>query len=188
MLELTSKDAVRLSELERVIESGLSTFQAVGRALMTIRDERLYKPTHKTFELYCRERWKMGRSYACRLIQACQIGQDLLPNGQQNGDPPNNERQARKVIDSARIAELKRKALASLPPAERDEVIAEQENQLKRNSMPHVHGGQGRKERLNQIERVGKRWRGLVEGLGDEADPILKKFDSIMDLIRGLPE
>lgn len=42
---------------ERVIQDSLTTFWKVGRALAQIRDERLYRTTHGTFEDYCRERW-----------------------------------------------------------------------------------------------------------------------------------
>jgi hypothetical protein len=175
MNDLTSKDTVRLAEMERVIESGLSTFQAVGRALMTIREERLYRETHSNFEDYCRERWKFRRRYADRLIQACQIGKDSSPNGTQ----PETERQARKLISNELLAEIKRKALASLSPEERDEAIQADEDRLKRNSMPHTRGGQGRVEQMVKLERVGKRWHDLLEGLGDEAEPYLKRFDRL---------
>ena len=43
----------RLAELELVIERGLKTFVEVGAALLGIRDGRLYRETHATFEDYC---------------------------------------------------------------------------------------------------------------------------------------
>ncbi len=35
----------------------VQTFYEVGNALLQIRDERLYRQTHSTFEEYCREKW-----------------------------------------------------------------------------------------------------------------------------------
>ena len=51
----------RLAELETVIESGIRTFVDVGRALLEIRDSRLYRESYPTFDEYCRERWGFGR-------------------------------------------------------------------------------------------------------------------------------
>jgi hypothetical protein len=42
----------RRTELENVIERGLSTFVEVGNALLEIRDSKLYRETHPTFEAY----------------------------------------------------------------------------------------------------------------------------------------
>lgn len=62
--------STRLAELETVIERGQQTFVEVGNALAEIRDQRLYKETHATFEAYCRERWGFGRNYANKQIAA----------------------------------------------------------------------------------------------------------------------
>ena len=65
--------APRLSECEGIIERGLSTFVEVGNALLEIRDSRLYRESHATFEDYCRERWGMARQRANRLIEAATV-------------------------------------------------------------------------------------------------------------------
>ena len=49
------------------------TFVEVGNALVIIRDDRLYRAEHITFESYCRACWQMGRSRAYRLIEASAI-------------------------------------------------------------------------------------------------------------------
>jgi hypothetical protein len=64
---LLPKEQARLTELERVIESGL---QAIGKALAEIQRDRLYRATHSGFEQYVRERWKHSVSWAYRLIAA----------------------------------------------------------------------------------------------------------------------
>ncbi len=63
----------RLTTLEGVIERGLATFVEVGQALLEIRETRLYRETHGTFEDYCRERWGWSRDYANKQIRAAEV-------------------------------------------------------------------------------------------------------------------
>lgn len=87
-------EASRLADLEGVIERGLSTFVEVGEALLSIRDERLYRLTHGTFEAYCEDRWQMGRRHANRLIEASAVAAALGPNGPK----PQSEAVARELV------------------------------------------------------------------------------------------
>ncbi len=82
-----------------MIERGLATFLEVGSALLTIRESRLYRGTHSTFEDYCQERWGMSRCHANRQIQAAEVVGSLGPIGPK----PANEAQAREL---ARVADL----------------------------------------------------------------------------------
>lgn len=88
---LTLAEANRLSELEQVVETGLTVFVKVGNALLEIRDSRLYRQNFPTFEAYCRDRWGMVRQQANRLIQAAEVAENLEPMG----SIPKTERQAR---------------------------------------------------------------------------------------------
>lgn len=63
----------RLAELEQTIERGLATFIEVGQALLEIRDSRLYRESHGTFEDYCRERWGFSRQRGHQLIEAAEV-------------------------------------------------------------------------------------------------------------------
>lgn len=99
---------VALASCEDRIERGLKTFIDVGQALAEIRDSRLYKGTHDTFESYLEQRWNMSRSYAHRMIAAAEV---VLPMGNIEGQAPTNERQTR--------------ALAAVPEPERAEVWRE---------------------------------------------------------------
>ncbi len=92
MTALSLPESSALAEYEQTVERGLSTFLDVGRALLAIRDGRLYRDGHDTFESYCRERWGMSREYAFRLTQAAQVA-DVLPVG----NTPASERQAREL-------------------------------------------------------------------------------------------
>ena len=75
------------------MERGLATFVEVGRALAEIRDQRLYRASHRTFEEYCHERWLLSRTRAYRLIDAAAV---VSPIG--DGQPPKNEAQARELV------------------------------------------------------------------------------------------
>lgn len=88
---LTFSEVQRLSELEQVVETGLTVFVQVGNALLEIRDSRLYRQQFPTFEAYCRERWGMVQRHANRLIAAAETVGILGPMG----PTPTTERQAR---------------------------------------------------------------------------------------------
>ena len=90
---LAPVEADRLQSLEATIAAGLQTFHEVGSALLEIRDSRLYRQTHATFEDYCRERWGMERAHAYRLIEASEVVSRLSPIGDMA--VPANEGQAR---------------------------------------------------------------------------------------------
>lgn len=74
---LAVTERTELERLESVIRSGLQTFVEVGHALQGIRDGRLYRETHKTFEAYCRERWSIARNYANKLIASAAVVDSL---------------------------------------------------------------------------------------------------------------
>ncbi len=47
-IELNELEVRRLTELESVIDRGLETFMEVGRALLEIRESKLYRKSYKT--------------------------------------------------------------------------------------------------------------------------------------------
>lgn len=103
---LPANEAAQLASCEEVIERGIQTFYEVGTALAKIRDARLYRMDHDTFETYVSSRWGWHRSRAYRMIDAAALQDELSPIG----DIP-NEGVAR--------------ALKSIPPDRRAEVWEE---------------------------------------------------------------
>lgn len=89
---LTPMEKRHLGALERRIDAGLQTFREVGAALLEIRDARLYRESHSSFEAYCAERWAMNRTRAYQLIDSARVVAAL-------GDPSDlrNEAQAREL-------------------------------------------------------------------------------------------
>lgn len=90
--ELSTQDRKELTRLEDIIRGGLRSFVDVGDALTSIRDNRMYRETHATFENYCQEKWDMQRRYANRLIGAAEVMGTLGPTGP---NVPECERQVR---------------------------------------------------------------------------------------------
>lgn len=76
-LMLSITEAAELAQHEATIERGLKTFVDVGQALLSIRDDRLYRAQYGTFEDYCRERWGWERRHAYRLMDAAQAVENV---------------------------------------------------------------------------------------------------------------
>jgi hypothetical protein len=107
---LTDTETLRLGVLERVIERGMQTFVEVGRALAEIRDGRLYRTGHATFEAYCRERWGFSRQHAYRAVDAASIAELVSPTG--DTPRPSSERVARELVPLKGHPEQMREAWA----------------------------------------------------------------------------
>lgn len=58
----------RLAECEAVIRTGIARWNDAGLAVRVIRDDRLYRESHETFEDYCREVWGWSRRHAYQMI------------------------------------------------------------------------------------------------------------------------
>jgi hypothetical protein len=78
---LTTEERVRLGQLIRTVERGLSQFLAVGAALLELRSSRLYRETHDTFESFCRETFGLARSTTDQVIRSATAAQLLIDNG-----------------------------------------------------------------------------------------------------------
>lgn len=110
---LTDDERQDLQELEGVIARGQQTFVEVGTALISIRDERLYRADHQTFEAYLAERWpEIGRRRAYQLMDAAAVAGNV-----NHGSQPAiaNERQARPLVGLA--PEQQRAAVAEASAA-----------------------------------------------------------------------
>ncbi len=81
--ELTVDEEQQRLYLERKVERA---FYEAGLALRELRDRRLYRNTHKTFEEYCRYRFGHSRQKSNYLIAAAGVYDNLTTNGCQN--PP----------------------------------------------------------------------------------------------------
>lgn len=103
---LPQAEAERLAELEPIIERALANFLEGSKALLEIRDRRLYRQTHSTFQDYVRGRWKMTARRAYQLCTAAEVVKSL-PEDVNHGSQI-NERQARELakVDPDKRAEM----------------------------------------------------------------------------------
>ncbi|MBE9053533.1 hypothetical protein IQ243_24635 [Nostocales cyanobacterium LEGE 11386] len=76
--ELTEEEERDRLHLERRVERA---FFEAGKALMELRDRRLYRSTHKTFEEYCRDRFGHSRQQSNYLIAAAEVYENLTTIG-----------------------------------------------------------------------------------------------------------
>lgn len=90
---LSREDAARLDGLERVVRGGLQKFAEVASALLTIREEGLYKQYASTFDAYVQIRFEISRTHAYRYIAAAETLKQIGP-----GDSPTGESVTERVI------------------------------------------------------------------------------------------
>lgn len=76
--ELTTDEERERHRLELKVELG---FQEAVKALKELRDKKLYRSTHQTFEDYVVGRFGMQRAHAYRLINAAVVIENLSPIG-----------------------------------------------------------------------------------------------------------
>jgi hypothetical protein len=95
---LTHSEEQTLLKYEQIVDRGFKTCLEVSEALSAIKDQRLYRKSHKTFEAYCREKWKFTARQADRLIGAGGVVENLKQDQLVSKIPlaiPENEAQAR---------------------------------------------------------------------------------------------
>jgi hypothetical protein len=103
---LTTNERMEIETLEGIIAEEMGSFMAVGNALLTIRERKLFRDQFKSFNAYCTERWVMGRGYANSLIRGSQVAVNLLTHDGRRGDQlytpceiqPTYERQVRPLV------------------------------------------------------------------------------------------
>jgi hypothetical protein len=93
--ELTEQEISDRLNLERKVERA---FFEAGKALAELRDRKLYRSTHKTFEEYCKQRFGYTRIAASYKIAAATVMDNLLTNGLQKEEIATDELQTPKML------------------------------------------------------------------------------------------
>jgi transposase len=93
--KLTMAEQIKLAGLETTIGSGLASFVEVGRSLIQINEDRLYREGDGTFEEYCERRWDLSRQHGYRLIHAAKCFDKLQSSFPKGAHLPRNESQLR---------------------------------------------------------------------------------------------
>ncbi|MFD7841617.1 hypothetical protein ACFV4K_01575 [Nocardia sp. NPDC059764] len=93
---LSRSESDQLEVCESSIDALRVAFWTAGRALQIVRDGRLYRADHASFDEYVEKRWDMQRSYAHKLIRAWPLAARLHPVA-----PALNEGQIRELLPVA---------------------------------------------------------------------------------------
>lgn len=107
---LTEAETADLQRHIGTIRRGMEGFKAMMEAIRDVRDRRLYRTTHPTFEAFCQEHCDMTRGRVNQLIRAAEVTADLDTRVSKALPRPDTEKQIR--------------PLAPLPPPQRAEAWA----------------------------------------------------------------
>jgi hypothetical protein len=114
--ELTEAEERDRLLLERKVERA---FFEAGKALTELRDRRLYRSTHKTFEEYCRDRFAHSRQQSNYLIAAAGVYENLTTIGCQNVENQNLTTNGTQILPTS---ERQVRPLTKLEPQQQHEV------------------------------------------------------------------
>jgi hypothetical protein len=106
---LTSDERQSLAQCEAAVDTLKWAFWLAGKALQIIRDSRLYRAEHASFEDYCWNRWGMKANYAGKLIRTWQVAEalfDLASNGSVPIGTPRLSLEQAKKANQAQVWEL----------------------------------------------------------------------------------
>lgn len=84
-----------LKDCEAVVRKGMATFIAVGEALILIRDRRLFRVSAPSFEIFCRQCFRMSQQYTNSVVDCWEVVSVLGEYPEFDGRLPENEAQAR---------------------------------------------------------------------------------------------
>lgn len=146
-IELSAIETQRLDQLEGTIERGLRTFVDVGNALSEIRDSKLYRQEHSTFEDYCRDRWGLTDRHARRLMEASSV-MATLESGPIGPLLPATESQARPLtrLDPAEQIAAWQEAVDTAPNGKVTAAHVAEVVERRNSNAPHVSHNSGENE------------------------------------------
>ena len=188
---LTITESNRLQTLESQMEQDQAAFVRYGNALLEIRDSRLYRQTHSTFEDYCRQRWQMERNYANKLIRSAEVANNLgtiVPT-------PTHESQVRPLtsLEPEQQREVWKKAVDTAPDGKVTAVHVErvkteaikswtapvQSDESDQGSERTTFGYSGLSTPPTEEERIIRRFKIFVRNLSKEkqiSQPEIRKY------------
>ncbi|CAM5735274.1 putative protein OS=Streptomyces fumanus OX=67302 GN=GCM10018772_70470 PE=4 SV=1 [Streptomyces fumanus] len=106
---LTSDERQSLAQCEAAVDTLKWAFWLAGKALQIIRDSRLYRAEHNSFEDYCWTRWGMKANYAGKLIRTWQVAEALFDLASNDSVPigtPRLSLEQAKKANQAQVWEL----------------------------------------------------------------------------------
>lgn len=113
---LTTRERERLTACEKIIEDNIQAVVKVGEALAEIRDHRLYRAQHNSFERYCKDVWDFSKNYANKLVRSSETI-NLLSEKINHGLPSERDTKLHK-IESGDHGTLKKLTQSTPTPPE----------------------------------------------------------------------
>ncbi|MCB1204414.1 MAG: phage Gp37/Gp68 family protein [Verrucomicrobiae bacterium] len=111
---LTDPERERWTHNLAIVREGADAFFRVGAALKVIRDDRLYRADHPSFEDFCRDELGLSKTHANRQIIASVVHEDLGKMASKDAESggfgilPRNEAQARPLAKLKRVEQRRR--------------------------------------------------------------------------------
>jgi hypothetical protein len=173
--KLDQEQKTKLKRCEAMIKDGFDGMFEAGRALLTIRDERLYREKFSTFDEYCRERWGYSKTHANRMIGAAGVANVLTPIGV----TVENESQVRALtgLKPAKVTKIWGKAAKM---ADGGRITAN----IVRRAVGEVVGKQERKKNQTKNARALKLLNRLEDAVNqDSRDQAIKLLRRIRNLL-----
>ena len=168
--ELTEEELADRHRLELKVERA---FFEAGLALRELRDKRLYKNTHRTFEEYCQNRFGFNRTSAHYKIGAAQVFETLFTFSKQS-EPEEVSKQM--FTFSKQILPTKETQVRPLIKLEPEEQLQVWQRSVE------AAGGKVPTERLVKAEVL--RHLGIVERLKEKHHISATEFYKIGDVFR----
>jgi hypothetical protein len=178
---LTTLELQKLTDLESKIDSGITTFLDVGAALSEIRDNKLYRSTHMTFDQYLRDRWGFSRGYGYYLIQATEVQENIF-----GGEKHNLGEQAPDLppIPTERHA----RALAKAPPNKQKEAWAKANATSEKPSVRETNRAVAQVVEAQNVRNVdpGEQFANTLRAAHGEGRALIKSINEAMSHLESL--
>lgn len=173
VVELTVAESKQLKECEHTIKQTKGAFVACGNALTKIRDNKLYRKTHKSFEDYCQERWGWTSRRANQLIEAAGVVKSL-PGKQGSALPTSRSAEALKNVEPEKRSAVLEKATRSGKVTARSIAEAAEETRTSKDETGYPIP----EPILEDWNRAGKTGRELLRAISDLRSEIRQGLES----------
>lgn len=181
----------RRDQLEKIIKNGLAEYRAVGTALAEMRDKKLYRSTHKTFEAYCASLWGFTGRRGRQLMDAAELADTVEQVAIEAGEKP--EQIVPKTEGAARsLREQIREIAPTLADKAVEDFTAEDRKVVRLAVMTKNRADSDREQRTEsdqalrlKIGSLGEKMKKLASRLDDAdlGDAITERADEVLMLL-----
>lgn len=169
---LNEEETKQLAEAVETIQRGMGTFLEVGRALMRIRDLRLYRNLAPTFEAFCSKTLGLSKQHCYNYIACSDVFEVLEARPEFAGRLPQNEAQTRPLrsLDPATVIDVWTEVVAksAQTPITAALVRAAVEKRVSENGAGEHPAGEQAPETVARLKRSVRSLRKALESAGNE--------------------